>query len=73
MIEVIIKHGFEELKKRVNVGTTVGDILANKDILAGVGASENCSALISARQVDTDTEVRNGDTIVLEQQAASKA
>jgi hypothetical protein len=73
MISVTIKHGLESIQKQFTEPTYVRDILGNSSILSAIEASESSTALVGGSNVDGSYQLQNGDVLVLERQAASKA
>lgn len=74
MIEVTIKFGLtRQITVDVPEGTTIRELTANPNNKAVLGYPENVSAVVDGVTVSADDEVSDGDTIVLEKQAASKA
>lgn len=74
MIQITINYGLtKSLTTEVNDGTTVRQILTNPTHKAALGYPENVSALCDGVTLGLDDTVSDGDTIVLEKQAAAKA
>lgn len=74
MIEVTLRFGLTKmLTVEVPEGTTVGTLLSNPNYKASLGYGENVNAVIDGTTVSSADTVSDGDTIVLEKQAASKA
>lgn len=74
MNSVTIKYGLtRQFTTEVDEGTTIRQIVQNPNIRAVLRYPENVSAVIDGQTVGLDEQVSDGDTIVLEQQAASKA
>ena len=74
MNEVTLKYGLtKQLTIEVPEGTTLASILRNPNYKAVLGYPENISAVVDGVTLDMNDVVSNGDTIVLEKQAASKA
>lgn len=74
MIEVTLKFGMtRQITVDVQDGTTIRTIVSNPNNKAVLGYPENVSAVIDGNTVDFDDTVSDGDVIVLEKQAASKA
>lgn len=74
MIEVTLKYGLtREITREVENGITIGELLADPNNRAVLGYGENVVAVIDGQTVSRTDGVVDGDTIVIEQQAASKA
>ena len=73
MIEVTLKYGLSKVLSNISVesGTTVGSLL--QSFTMALSLPESVDALINGRIVDTDYSPVNGDVIVFEKRACSKA
>lgn len=73
-IEITLKFGLtKQITRSVSEGTTLRTLLSDASNKAILGYPENVSAVVDGNTIDLDEEVQDGDTIVLEKQAASKA
>lgn len=74
MYEITLKHGLtRQLTLEVTPGTTIRQLLSNANNKAVLGFPEAVSAVIDGTTIALDEQVSDGDVIVLEKQAASKA
>lgn len=74
MIQVTVKYGLtRSLQTDVNEDATIRDIISNTNTRLALGYPENVSAVIDGVTVSLDDHPSEGDTVVLEKQAAAKA
>jgi len=74
MSEVTLKYGLtKQITIEVPEGTTVREVLSNPNNRAVLGYPENVTAINDGATMSPDDYVSDGDTIILEKQAAAKA
>lgn len=74
MIEITIRYGLtKSLTIEVAEGTTIGQIKSNHNYRAVLGLPENCTATVDGAALADHATVDDGDVILFEKQAASKA
>lgn len=74
MISVTLKFGLtKQVTREVPEGTTLRTILADATNKAVLGYPENVSGVVDGVTMSLDDAPSDGDTVVLEKQAASKA
>jgi hypothetical protein len=73
-MEITLKFGLtKQVTREVAEGTTLRQILADPSNKAVLGYPENVSGLVDGVTLGLDNVLSDGDVIVLEKQAASKA
>lgn len=73
-ISVILRYGLtNRIEVDVPPGTTIRQLLQNASYRSVLKLPENVSAVIDGMTVSLDDTVSEGDTVVFEKQAASKA
>lgn len=70
---VRIKYGVEELTKSFTTTPTVGQIISDPNIKAGLGFGDNVKALIGGVEQPDTVGVPDGTTLVIETAANRKA
>ncbi len=73
-IEVTLKFGLtKQVTRTVPANTSIRTLLADVNNKAILGYPENVSAVVDGVTLSSDDTVSDGDVIILEKQAASKA
>lgn len=73
-ITVTLRYGARlSLTKEVPTGTTVGTIMRDASVRAGLQLPENCSATVDGRTLSSGDRLNDGDVVQFEKQAAQKA
>lgn len=72
-MQITITYGMQSVTVDRPSGTTVGALLADPNIRAVVGFTENSVPLIEGSTVDTGYVVQDGEEISLQARAATKA
>lgn len=73
-MRVVIKYGLSSITKGdVEEGTTVGQLIEDRNIRASLGYGESINTLINGDTVDLEQKVEDGETILVEKRSASKA
>lgn len=73
-IEITIKYGLtKQVTRTVPEGTTVNDVLRDASNKAILGFPESVSAVVDGVTLGGHDSLNDGDTVVLEKQAAAKA
>lgn len=74
MISVTLKFGLtKQVTREVAEGTTLRTVLADATNKAVLGYPESVSGVVDGVTMNLDDELSDGDTVVLEKQAAAKA
>ncbi len=74
MISIVLRYGLtKRLETEVAEGTTVRQVLQNSNNRAVLGYPENVSAVVDGNTLSLDDQLSDGDEIILEKQATSKA
>jgi len=74
MISITLKFGLtKQVTREVPEGTSLRQVLADATNKAVLGYPENVSGVVDGVTIGMDDELTDGDTVVLEKQAASKA
>ncbi len=68
-----VKYGITTEEIRVDDGTTVSQVLANRNLKISLGFRDNVRALQNGVELGGDTVVESGSTIVVEDRANEKA
>lgn len=74
MINITIRFGASnELNRGFSEGTTVGTILADRNLKAVLGFGDNVQAVIDGQVQPTSAPIGDGDVVTIETRANSKA
>lgn len=72
-MHVTIKYSVNSLSSEIEDGTTVGDIKDDDSIVSSLRIPENTRTYVNNVAVEDSRVLHDGDTLVFERQAASKA
>lgn len=73
-MQITIRFGStNELTRTVNDRYTVGDVLNDSNIRAALGFGSNVHALVDGQVQNPSTRLEDGDIVVIETKANSKA
>jgi hypothetical protein len=72
-MQITISYGMQSVTVDRPEGTTVGALMADPNIKAVVGFTENSVPLIGGATVDSGYVVQDGDEVALQARAATKA
>lgn len=72
-MQVKLRYGINEISKDIVDGTSVGELAGNVGIRSVLSLPESWRAVVNGVQVNSDYEVRAGDTITFETAANTKA
>lgn len=73
-MQITIRFGStNELTRTVNDRYTVGDVLNDSNIRAALGFGSNVQALVDGQVQNSSTRLEDGDLVVIETKANSKA
>lgn len=73
MNRVNLRYGTRELTREFPATTTIGEILRDQSIRAGLGLPENVTATVNGRTLQSHDRLNGDDDVVFEKQAAAKA
>lgn len=69
---VTIKHGLDTITRDIEPGTTIGQLVTDRNVKAALNASDNVRALINNAEVPHSAIVPAGSVVYLETRANEK-